>query len=155
MSVPGYGAFKFCRKAGSGQPSALPQLKMPELPSELEHEIFTIAFWSSGRDVALKLTLCLVARHVQFWIKCLFYEVVSILGDHCANRFLSLVNLKPPGFFTVVKCLCITYSVKVATAYSILAACTAVESLACWVDSDGSLRAPPPHQSVATALALH
>ncbi|KAJ7350493.1 hypothetical protein DFH08DRAFT_776585 [Mycena albidolilacea] len=115
---------------------------MPELPSELEREIFTIAFRSSGQDVALKLTLCLVARRVQFWIEHLFYEVVSISGDRCANGFLSLVNSKPPGFFTVVNCLCITHSVKAVTACSILAACTAVESLACWVDSDGSSELP-------------
>lgn len=67
---------------------------------------------------------------------------MSISSNRRAEGFLSLVNSKPPGFFTVVKCLCITYSVKAATACSILAACTAVESLACWVDSDGSSELP-------------
>ncbi|KAF8178655.1 hypothetical protein K438DRAFT_1270373 [Mycena galopus ATCC 62051] len=119
---------------------------MPELPSELEREIFGLAFRSSGRDirVALKLTLCLVARRVQFWIDPLFYALVTLKDELHAGKFLGLIqsNLKSPGFFKAVEALCIPFKVAGATACGILSACTQVRSLACWVDIQDSLELP-------------
>ncbi|KAF7352750.1 hypothetical protein MVEN_01241300 [Mycena venus] len=110
---------------------------MPELPPELEREILVeLVFKADRQNLNLKLTLCLVARRVQFWIDSIFYEVVSLTSQRSAVKFLTLVrsNEKPPGFFTVVKRLCLTVAVKAVTAFGILGVCTAVEALACWVD---------------------
>ncbi|KAF7336819.1 hypothetical protein MVEN_02117800 [Mycena venus] len=118
---------------------------MPELPPELEREIFELAFKPNNRNVALKLTLCLVARRVQFWIDRLFYEMVTIAHQRNADKFLSIVhsNSKPAGYFTVVKRLCIIYGISGATARDILSACPSVEALGCWVDkNDSSWRDP-------------
>ncbi|KAJ7769024.1 hypothetical protein B0H14DRAFT_3509528 [Mycena olivaceomarginata] len=111
---------------------------MPELPLELERQIFELAFKPNSRDIALKVTLCLVARRVQVWIDRIFYERVIIDDEDQGKRFLSLIqsNTKPPDFFAVVKTLCLTFFVEGATACGILAACNRVESLACWVDTD-------------------
>ncbi|KAJ7771383.1 hypothetical protein DFH07DRAFT_914109 [Mycena maculata] len=107
---------------------------MPELPTELEREIFELAF-RCNRDTAFKSTLSLVARRVHLWVDRVFYEMVSIDSKEHAAKFISLIdsNLKPPGFFTAVKTLCLPYDVKAAQAYIILSACTAVQQLACWV----------------------
>ncbi|KAJ7769025.1 hypothetical protein B0H14DRAFT_2632819 [Mycena olivaceomarginata] len=125
---------------------------MPELPLELERQILELAFTPNSRDIALKVTLCLVARRVQVWIDRIFYELVTIRDEDRGKRFLSLIqsNAKPPGFFAVVKTLCLTYSVNGATACGILAACNRVESLACWVDTDA-----PQLPLLISQLPLH
>ncbi|KAK7061782.1 hypothetical protein R3P38DRAFT_2831499 [Favolaschia claudopus] len=58
--------------------------------------------------------------------------------------FLNLVqtNSKPVDFFTVVKKLCLTHAVHRDTACGILAACTQVESLACWIDFGTAVELP-------------
>ncbi|KAF7352737.1 Zn(2)-C6 fungal-type domain-containing protein [Mycena venus] len=117
---------------------------MPELPSELERDIFELAFESSNRDLTFKLTLCLVARRVHLWIDQLFYRMLSLADNQRATRFLRVIqaNLKPAGFFAAVKNLCLTYYVMGTTACQILAACTDVESLACWIDSEDTPQLP-------------
>jgi hypothetical protein len=69
-------------------------------------------------------------------IDLVFYELASIADDFHAEKFLGLIesNLKPPGFFTAVKTLCLPFTVTGENACGILSACTQVESLACWVD---------------------
>ncbi|KAF8178654.1 hypothetical protein K438DRAFT_1977885 [Mycena galopus ATCC 62051] len=128
---------------------------MPELPSELEREIFRLAFRSSGRDtrVPLKLTLCLVARRVQFWIDPLSYALVTLKDELHAGKFLGLIqsNLKSPDFFKAVETLCISFKVAGATACGILSACTQVRSLACWVDMKDSPELP----FLVSRLPLH
>ncbi|KAJ7364316.1 hypothetical protein DFH08DRAFT_838980 [Mycena albidolilacea] len=125
---------------------------MPELPLELERQIFELAFKPNSRDIALKVTLCLVARRVQVWIDRIFYELVTISDEDRGKRFLSLIqsNAKPPDFFAVVKTLCLTYAVDDATACGILAACNRVESLACWVETDA-----PQLPLLISQLPLH
>ncbi|KAJ7033405.1 hypothetical protein C8F04DRAFT_1104641 [Mycena alexandri] len=107
---------------------------MPNLPRELEREIFELALRGDRRNTDLKLALCMVARRVQIWIDLIFYEMVMVRDDHHAGRFLSLVdsNIKPPAFFSAVKILCLPFYVSAPNAYRILTACTAVELLACW-----------------------
>ncbi|KAF7362241.1 hypothetical protein MVEN_00570300 [Mycena venus] len=67
----------------------------------------------------------------------IFYELVTLANDRHAEKFRQLIqsDSKPPGFFTVVKTLCLTYTVPGSTACGILAACKEVRSLACWVDN--------------------
>ncbi|KAJ7179077.1 hypothetical protein C8R46DRAFT_623581 [Mycena filopes] len=112
---------------------------MPDLPVELEREIFELAYNLDYRD---RLSLCLVAHRVQQWIDVLFYKMVTFRegpDSPKADNFLRLVNsnLKPPGFFAAVKILCLTYSNGASNACDILAACSQVERLACWVDFGG------------------
>ncbi|KAJ7188966.1 hypothetical protein C8R46DRAFT_1206077 [Mycena filopes] len=109
---------------------------MPDLPPELEREIFELAFRQDPKNVPLKLTLCSVAHRVQTWIDLIFYEFVPIEKDHDAQRFLGLIdsNLKPPAFFSAVKILCLTLFVSATNALRILNACPGVEMLACWVN---------------------
>ncbi|KAJ7682740.1 hypothetical protein DFH06DRAFT_1389901 [Mycena polygramma] len=100
---------------------------MPDLPSELEREIFELAYRCSGREPTLKRALCLVARRVKY----------------ChAERFLNLIgsNLKQPNLLRAIKTLCVPYAVAAANAGRILEACSEVESLACWVDCTYDLR---------------
>ncbi|KAJ7033402.1 hypothetical protein C8F04DRAFT_1104627 [Mycena alexandri] len=107
---------------------------MPNLPYELEREIFELALRADRQNSDLKLALCMVARRVQIWIDLIFYEMVTVQDDHHADRFLSLVdsNIKPLAFFSAVKILCLPSYVSAPNACRILTACTAVEQLACW-----------------------
>ncbi|KAJ7665558.1 hypothetical protein B0H17DRAFT_1336549 [Mycena rosella] len=110
---------------------------MPELPRELEREIFELALLCDRKDAALKLALSLVARRVQFWVDLVFYKMVTISNEKDAEKFAKLIasSLKPPGFFAAVKTLCIPYKVTAGQACAILSACTGVQFLACWIDS--------------------
>ncbi|KAJ7781174.1 hypothetical protein B0H16DRAFT_1299563 [Mycena metata] len=111
---------------------------MPDLPCELEREIFELAVISNRKD---RLTLCLVARRVQHWVDLIYWKMVTIHRPNSpeAGRFLRFIqsNLKPPGFFAAVKILCLTYSRAAEDACGILAACTQVQRLGCWVDFGG------------------
>ncbi|KAF8204335.1 hypothetical protein K438DRAFT_1964684 [Mycena galopus ATCC 62051] len=102
------------------------------LPLELQREIFELAVRSSNRDAALKLNLSLIAHHVHFWVDRVFYELVTISSPASADRFLNLIDSKPPGFFaTVVKTL-LLYDVEAAfssQAARILSACDRVQWL--------------------------
>ncbi|KAJ7721478.1 hypothetical protein B0H16DRAFT_1386223 [Mycena metata] len=111
---------------------------MPNLPFELEREIFELAFRAGRRNANLKLAFCMVARRVQVWIDLIFYAMVTIRDDHRAGQFLCLVDskLKPPAFFSAVKVLCLPSYVSAQNACRILAACPAVERLALWIDCD-------------------
>ncbi|KAJ7498849.1 hypothetical protein FB451DRAFT_12690 [Mycena latifolia] len=117
---------------------------MPELPPELEREIFELALRTNRQDAAFKLTLSLVARRVQFWVDLAFYEMVTISHETQATKFVKLIasKLKPPDFFTAVKILCLPYSVTGEQACAILSACTKVQMLACWVDCTDSPELP-------------
>ncbi|KAJ7047305.1 hypothetical protein C8F04DRAFT_1246976 [Mycena alexandri] len=135
---------------------------MPDLPPELEREIFELAARDNRlpakhneyrplakhncedrllakRNCEDRLALCLVARRVRHWVDLIFFKMVTVLDASEASRFLRLIqsNLKPPGFFAAVKILCLTYSRAASHACGILAACTQVEYLACWVDFGG------------------
>ncbi|KAJ7095448.1 hypothetical protein B0H15DRAFT_946839 [Mycena belliarum] len=117
---------------------------MPDLPPELEREIFELAL-KSNHNAASKLALSLVARRVQCWVDLAFYEMVTILHESHAAKFVDLIesNLKPPGFFVAVKILCLPYSVTAEQACAILSVCTEVQLLACWVDYNDALELPP------------
>ncbi|KAJ6485108.1 hypothetical protein C8R47DRAFT_980541 [Mycena vitilis] len=115
---------------------------MPDLPSELEREIFELAYRCSGREPVLKRALCLVARRVKFWIDRIFYEMVSLKDNGQAERFLNLIgsNPKKRNLLKAIKTLCVPYAVAASNASRILKACSEVESLAFWVDCTYDLR---------------
>jgi len=114
-------------------------LSMPDLPPELQREIFETAVRLNRRDAALKLRLSLIAHHVHFWVDSAFYESVDIDQSRSADKFLNLVDLKPHGFFaTVVKTL-ILCSVETVFAVRVLSVCTGVQSLALWDTWDTGL----------------
>ncbi|KAF8204348.1 hypothetical protein K438DRAFT_1964697 [Mycena galopus ATCC 62051] len=83
----------------------------PSLPPELQHEILRariahhVHFWSVSLGIMLnkyvQLTLC--------GVDCVFYEFVAIPNRASADKFLALIDSKPPGFFaTTVKTLIIS-----------------------------------------------
>ncbi|KAJ7455922.1 hypothetical protein B0H11DRAFT_2217820 [Mycena galericulata] len=112
---------------------------MPELPLELERQIFELAVRSDPKNAYLKLKLSLVARRFSVWVDVVFYEFVTILSKRGANRFMELVPSKPPGFFAAtVKALCLTYSVPAAQAFDVLSECSGLHRLACWIDHSKS-----------------
>ncbi|KAF7347370.1 hypothetical protein MVEN_01492800 [Mycena venus] len=105
----------------------------PKLPPELEREIIELAVRLDHRNSALRRNLRLVAPHVQFWVDSVFYEVLIISDQKSANKFLALVDLKPPGFFTTVaRALLLSGNIKTATIVRILSICTRVHSLGLW-----------------------
>ncbi|KAJ7762392.1 hypothetical protein DFH07DRAFT_814215 [Mycena maculata] len=108
---------------------------MPALPLELEREIFELAVISDRRNAMLKLNLSLVARRVAIWVDFVFYESVTISHSRSVDKFLTLIQSKPTGFFTrIVKALCLVCSVGASPAFDILSHCTTVQRLACFVD---------------------
>ncbi|KAJ7179071.1 hypothetical protein C8R46DRAFT_623475 [Mycena filopes] len=116
---------------------------MPELPFELEREIFELAF-RSHRNAAFKVTLSLVARRVQCWIDLLYYELTTVRDESHADKLLALIesNLNPPNLFETVKTMCLPHGVPATSACRILAACTKVERLACWSNFHDSPELP-------------
>jgi len=107
-------------------------LSMPDLPPELQREIFETAVRLNRRDAALKLRLSLIAHHVHSWVDSAFYESVDIDQNRSADKFLNLVDLKPHGFFaTAVKTLLLD-GLRAASAVRILSLCTGVQSFAVW-----------------------
>ncbi|KAJ7754249.1 hypothetical protein DFH07DRAFT_1029780 [Mycena maculata] len=107
---------------------------MPELPRELEREIFELAIGSNRHNAAFKLTLNLVAHRVHLWVDRVFYEVVSISGKRHAAKFLDLIdsNSKSSGFFSVVKALSLRVMIQETQIHKILSACSAVQLLDCY-----------------------
>ncbi|KAG7448798.1 uncharacterized protein BT62DRAFT_1074334 [Guyanagaster necrorhizus] len=102
-----------------------------DLPAELEREIFEVAARMRPNSA---LDLVLVARRVRAWIQPLIYEMVT-LGTDDTSLFLRTMDELPGEFFQQnVKRLCLTVSVEPEAAARILATCSGVRSLACWVD---------------------
>ncbi|KAJ7750273.1 hypothetical protein B0H16DRAFT_1550140 [Mycena metata] len=106
------------------------------LPSELEREIVEAVVRANYKNATVKLNLSLVAQRFHFWVDQVFYESVTIANHQEASKFLKLVDMKPAGFFaTFVKALTIyndsTNSETPASA--ILAVCTGVQLLKCWL----------------------
>ncbi|KAK0494563.1 hypothetical protein EDD18DRAFT_348513 [Armillaria luteobubalina] len=102
-----------------------------DLPTELEREIFETAAYMRPSSA---LDLVLVARKVRTWIQPLIYEMVT-LGTDDTSLFLRTMDELPVAFFQQnVKRLCLTVSVEPEAAARILATCSGLQSLACWVD---------------------
>ncbi|KAF7337728.1 hypothetical protein MSAN_02246400 [Mycena sanguinolenta] len=91
--------------------------------------------WTHAEDfLANRKTL--VAYHVHSWVDRVFYEVVAIWSDTSGDKFLKLIDSKPPGFFgTVVKTLFLA-DLRASSYARILSACTGVQSLAWWIYKD-------------------
>ncbi|KAJ7242583.1 hypothetical protein B0H12DRAFT_1236715 [Mycena haematopus] len=125
------------------------------LPAELQREIVELAIRSNHRDAALKLNLSLVAYHVHYWVDRVFYEVVTIWNDTSGDKFLKLVDSKPPGFFgPVVKTLFLA-DLRASSYARILSTCTGIRSLAWWIYKDiPALVLPPASQLPLRRLAL-
>ncbi|KAJ7757529.1 hypothetical protein B0H16DRAFT_1536953, partial [Mycena metata] len=83
------------------------------LPVELQRDIFELASRNSVEQV--------------------FYESVIISSRESGQKFLSLIEAKPPGFFaTAVKSLLIAPLLSDDQTAGILTACCGIESLALW-----------------------
>ncbi|KAJ6520389.1 hypothetical protein C8R45DRAFT_954982 [Mycena sanguinolenta] len=110
---------------------------LPEsLPPELQREIFECAV-RLNHNAAVKLNLSPVARHVHLWVNHAFYELVTIEGLTSAEKFLKLVDCKPPDFFApVVKTLlvCGLRIISASQAARILSACAGVQALYWWTE---------------------
>ncbi|KAJ7157152.1 hypothetical protein C8R46DRAFT_421013 [Mycena filopes] len=103
------------------------------LPPEIQREIFELAIQLNHADAQVKLSLNLVAHHVHFWTDQAFYRAVTISTAQSAARFLGLVDLKPPDFFTrAVKVLVLVLTASDTQTARILSACRGLESLAFW-----------------------
>ncbi|KAJ6520398.1 hypothetical protein C8R45DRAFT_955003 [Mycena sanguinolenta] len=110
---------------------------MSSLPPELQREIFECAVRLNHKNAAVKLNLSLVARHVHLWVDHAFYELVTIEGLTSAEKFLKLVDCKPPDFFApVVKTLlvCGLRIISASQAARILSACAGVQALYWWTE---------------------
>ncbi|KAJ7044930.1 hypothetical protein C8F04DRAFT_1067049 [Mycena alexandri] len=111
---------------------------MPFLPPELEREIVETAVRTNHKDAVVKLNLSLVAHHFHFWVDQVFYESVTIHGGN-ADKFLTLVDLKPAGFFaTVVKVLSVR-NVNDSQTVRVLAACPGIQVLVLWLFASSRL----------------
>ncbi|KAJ7608814.1 hypothetical protein FB45DRAFT_1067291 [Roridomyces roridus] len=136
---------------------------MPTLPSELEREIFEIAFRSSyqygGYDENLRRKLGKVATHVQYWISLIRYEAIDLmLANDLAHYLPLLKRIEPPGLFSIaVKHICIGPSCLVHIGSTcpnkpwprvdpipalvcILSTCTAVEQFGYYLQTGLTLR---------------
>ncbi|KAJ7047299.1 hypothetical protein C8F04DRAFT_1746 [Mycena alexandri] len=75
------------------------------------------------------------------------YEMVTMNNDLHADKLVALIerSSKPPHFFETVETLCPPYSLRGTSACGILAACTKVERLACWLNLKDSPELPVLH----------
>ncbi|KAL1675353.1 hypothetical protein EV122DRAFT_268414 [Schizophyllum commune] len=111
------------------------------LPAELEDEILS---WAAIIVPSDALSLTLVSRRVHNVINPLIYSTVVLDSSarHVVNlgrvqKFLRTLDMKPPAFFArAVKSLCITCAVGPEIAARVLAICSGVQHLACWVKFD-------------------
>jgi len=127
----------------------------PSLPPELQREIFENAVRLNHKDVAVKRNLSLVAHHVQL---CIFYKLVLISNRESEDRFMKLIDLKPPGFFaTAVRTLLLSYFSSVPRLFTVLSACAGVQWLALWIGNIPVLGLGPvgplPLNRLSTSLA--
>ncbi|KAJ6582993.1 hypothetical protein DFH09DRAFT_1145100 [Mycena vulgaris] len=117
---------------------------MPELPIELERDIFESTARAWRMDPRLRLNLMLVARRVHTWVEPIIQEITILSGNHAPAtvRFLNLIDSKPAHFFRNVKALCLVYDIDRTKAARVLVVCTETRRLACWVDFDRAPRLP-------------
>jgi len=131
-----------------------PYLMTPNLPAELQREIFEIAVRLNHQDAALKLNLSLVAQHVRFWVDWVFYEMVTIVGPKSADKFFELVDLKAPGFFAIAVKTLLLSSLPADYAVRVLSFCAGVQSLAFWTWHFPTLALPPISQLPLRRLSV-
>ncbi|KAJ7112022.1 hypothetical protein C8R43DRAFT_1242832 [Mycena crocata] len=72
-------------------------LELPNLPLELEREIFEMAAHSGDRPQSI-LTLMLVASRVKFWLEPILYRTVAMYGVGHQERLLACLQFKDPIF---------------------------------------------------------
>ncbi|KAL0952094.1 hypothetical protein HGRIS_008727 [Hohenbuehelia grisea] len=101
-----------------------------DFPLDLQRDILE---FSARVDVRIALQLVLVSSLVRSWIDPVLYEAVTLIHQPTASQFLVAIQLKQAGFFANVKALCIGYHLGAELASKVLAVCTRVEELACWV----------------------
>ncbi|KAK0213333.1 hypothetical protein DFS33DRAFT_116651 [Desarmillaria ectypa] len=133
--------------------------KVPELPIELERDIFELTA-TLYPGSAYQLTT--VSKRVQIWMEILIYQTV-VLGfpKLQTNLFLQTVDSRPASFFAShVKNLYLTF-VSYPQAQKVLSVCTGVTNLACWAASSSLELLPLPRQplerlsvNVATLMQL-
>ncbi|KAG7442647.1 uncharacterized protein BT62DRAFT_996567 [Guyanagaster necrorhizus] len=105
--------------------------KIPELPTELEREIFELTA-TLYPGSAYQLTT--VSKRVQIWMEILIYQtVVLAFPKSRTNLFLRTVDSRPASFFAGhVKNLYLPF-VSYPDAQKVLSVCTGATNLACWM----------------------
>ncbi|KAJ6609052.1 hypothetical protein B0H10DRAFT_1884507 [Mycena sp. CBHHK59/15] len=133
---------------------------MPDLPLEIEREIFEWTARSAPDDTALRTRLMLIAHRTRTWVAPIIYELRLFLSTRDVDRFLILYKSMPPQFFANhIKTLCLGhfcipyeteedpfdergYSYRddpmevpdTSNVCRVLAACSGTRRLACWID---------------------
>ncbi|THU90900.1 hypothetical protein K435DRAFT_863925 [Dendrothele bispora CBS 962.96] len=106
------------------------QCTIPELPSELEREIFELA---ARTHKGTALNLALVSRRTQIWMERLLYQSIVLDSTDQLRHFLRTVAVRPPSFFAeYVKRLYLTTFVDLDTALQLLSVCTGITHLTSW-----------------------
>ncbi|SJK96926.1 uncharacterized protein ARMOST_00175 [Armillaria ostoyae] len=118
--------------------------KIPDLPIELEREIFELAA-TLYPGSAYHLTT--ISKRVQIWMEILIYQTVVLdLPKSRTNLFLRTVDSRPASFFASrVKNLYLTF-VSFPQAWKVLSVCTGVTNLACWTATSSQELLPLPRQ---------
>ncbi|KAF5332074.1 hypothetical protein D9758_016262 [Tetrapyrgos nigripes] len=102
----------------------------PELPSELERDIFELTAMTQ-RGSAVKLAL--VAQRTRIWMERLLYQTIILDSAEQVSRFLYTVDVRQPAFFAdYVKKLYLTTWAELDTVLKILEVCTGITHLTSW-----------------------
>ncbi|KAI5889027.1 uncharacterized protein SCHCODRAFT_01203135 [Schizophyllum commune H4-8] len=125
-----------------------------ELPVELHRHIFEVC----GRCEPQTLpTLVLVSRLARSWTNPILYSVVTLWEQRTAELFLAtLEDAGSADHATLVRSLCLTKVVGHRRALRILAVCTNLSHLACWVshpDLNPILLASDVHQPTTLSIS--
>ncbi|KAJ7839783.1 hypothetical protein B0H13DRAFT_1911031 [Mycena leptocephala] len=118
----------------------------PRLPPELEHQIFEIAAHEFPEMIPIFLR---VARHIQFWIEPLLYQVILAAGINAAstNAVLAAMDSRPRTVFNALSALpalthlCLMDMVSGEVLRDILSTCKPLEVLVnMWATRNGAMR---------------
>ncbi|KAJ6456395.1 hypothetical protein C8R45DRAFT_577494 [Mycena sanguinolenta] len=113
--------------------SCSPTPRIPDLPYELEREIFEVSACAHPKYAP---QLALVSRYVQTWVEAVIYETI-VLGGRCAKQdlFWDTFSSRSPAFFSKnVRNLHLTSGVSYARARAIISVCPNLASLTCWAN---------------------
>ncbi|KAJ7141098.1 hypothetical protein C8R44DRAFT_762717 [Mycena epipterygia] len=105
----------------------------PELPYELEREIFELTARAHPKCAP---QLALVASHVQIWVESVIYETI-VLGARSEKQdlFWRTFSSRPPGFFSKnIRALHLATGVSYSQARLIISVCTNLSVLTCWAN---------------------
>ncbi|KAJ7122032.1 hypothetical protein C8R43DRAFT_899931 [Mycena crocata] len=106
---------------------------IPELPYELEREIFELTARAHPKCAP---QLALVASHVQRWVEAVIYETI-VIGARSDKQdlFWRTFSSRPSAFFSKnIRVLHLTTGVSYSNARQIITVCSNLSSLTCWAN---------------------